>query len=438
MYDDRIDIGNIQSGFDDRGGNQHIDLPADKVIHNSFQFSFLHLSVGKRHISLGNQRLNGSRYICNIIDPVIYIVHLAFPRQLPYDGFPDHLLIIFHYISLDRHTVLRSFLQNTHVPDPHQAHMKRSRNRGCRKREHIHVFLQLLDLFLVGHSKSLLLIHHQKSQILKGHICGKYPVGADHNVNHSLFQIVDGLFLLGAGTKSGQQLYSHRELLHPLHQRIIMLLCQYGGRHQKDHLFPLLHSFKGCPNGDLGFSIAHIPADQPVHDPFAFHVLFGRRNGCKLILGLLKRKHFFKFLLPDGVLPILITVFLLSGCIELHKILCHFSRGLPDPALCFVPFLCSQLIELRPFCICGSIFLNNAQSCCQYIQNSAVPVFDLNIVLRDFFYFDLFNPLVNTQSMIFVNHIIPYFQFIKIIDLPAFVSLFLPLFLFICAKDVAL
>ena len=81
--------------------------------------------------------------------------------------FTDSLLIIFHYICLDWHSVHRRLLQNTHISDSNQTHMQRTWDRRCCERQYIHIFLQLFNLLFMRNSKALLFINDQKTKILK-------------------------------------------------------------------------------------------------------------------------------------------------------------------------------------------------------------------------------------------------------------------------------
>ena len=94
-----------------------------------------------------------------------------------------------------------------------------------------------------------------------------------------------------------------------------MLLCQNGGGHQIDHLFSLLHSLEGGTNGDLGLAVAHISTDQPVHDPMAFHIRLGVRDGIQLILCLFKGEHFLELPLPHRIFSKSIALALLSDSV---------------------------------------------------------------------------------------------------------------------------
>ena len=142
----------------------------------------------------------------------------------------------------------------------------------------------------MGYAKTLFLVYNKKTYILIRYIRRQDSMGSDHNIHKSLFQVLDGLFLLPACPEPGQQINPHRIIFHPLYKGIIMLLGQDRGRNQIHHLLSFLYRLKSCPDGDFRLTIAHIPADQPVHDLGAFHILFGGLNGRKLVFRFLKRE----------------------------------------------------------------------------------------------------------------------------------------------------
>ena len=105
------------------------------------------------------------------------------------------------------------------------------------------------------------------------------------------------------------------------------------------------------------------------------------------------------------------ALLLLSYCIELHQILCHFIDSTLYFGFGLCPFLRSQLIQLRALgSISRSIFLNNIQPGRQNIEITTIPVFYLDIVFYDLIYFYLFNTLIDAQSMILMYNVITYLQ----------------------------
>ena len=140
MDDHSIGIGDIQSCFYNSSRNQDINIAVNKAIHDLFQLMLPHLSVGKGYICLRYQLCDPVGDLLNIIYPVVYIIHLSPSCHFSGDCFSDQFLVIFHHIGLDRHSVHRSFFQYAHIPDPDQAHMKGSGDRGGSQGKNIYVF----------------------------------------------------------------------------------------------------------------------------------------------------------------------------------------------------------------------------------------------------------------------------------------------------------
>lgn len=55
--DDRIGVGNVDAVFDDRGRNQHVELPVDKIHNQLFELFGRHLAVADSHPRPGQSRV---------------------------------------------------------------------------------------------------------------------------------------------------------------------------------------------------------------------------------------------------------------------------------------------------------------------------------------------------------------------------------------------
>ena len=387
--------------------------------------------MGEIHPCLGEQFRQSERHFRDIVHPVIYIIDLPASSEFPAYRLPHGLLVIFHYICLNGHTVHRRFLQNTHIPDPDQTHMKSPGNRSRCEREDVHILFQLLDLFLVGDAEALFLVNDQKPQILIFHIFGQYPVRADHHIHLSFFQIFNGLFLLGRGAEPAQQVHSHGKFLHPLDKGVIDLLGQYGGRHQIHHLPALLYLLKGGAERHLRLAVSHVAAHKAVHDLGALHIPLGIFYGGELVLCLLIGEHFLEFLLPYRIRAADIAFFFLAHGVKLHQFPGDIAHRSLYSCLCFFPFLPAQLIQLRRSVrVRPRVFLQGVQLSGEDIEIAAAPVLDLDIVLDDFIHFHLFDPPVDSQSVPFMYHEIADGKLRKILDAISLICfLFLPGFL---------
>ncbi len=191
--------------------------------------------------------------------------------------------------------------------------MERTGNWRGRQGQYIHIFFQPFYFFFMGNPKPLFFVNNQKAQILKFYILGQHPMGANHHIYQAFFQIVYGFLHFRAGTEPGQQIHTYRKVLHPLQKRVVMLLGQNRSRHQINHLLTFLYCLKRRPQSDLCLPIAHIPTNQPVHNPPAFHIPLCGFYGVQLILGFFVREQLLKFFLPYRVRPIRETVGRMPG-----------------------------------------------------------------------------------------------------------------------------
>ena len=437
MYDHGVYVGDIQSRLDDGGGYQHIDLPGDKVHHDLFQLILFHLPMGIRHRCLRHQCRHRRSDIRYIVNPVVDIKDLSSPSQLPDNGLPDHLLIVLKDIGLYGQTLVRRLLQNAHIPDADQTHMKGTGDGGGSQSQHVHILFEFLDLLLVGYAKTLLLIDDKQPQILEFYILRQHSVGADHNIHQALLQIRDGLLDLPRGAEPGQQLHPHRKVFHSLGKSIVMLLGQNRGGHQIHHLLALLYGLESRPYGNLRLAVPHVSADQPVHDLAALHIRLGVGDGRQLILRLLKGEHLFKLPLPHRILAVLVPCSLLPQGIEFHQVPRHLVHGCAHLGLGAVPFFGAQLIQFRLAALRRRVLLDHVQTGGQHIEIAAVTVLDLHVVLDDFFYLHLFYAPVDAQAVGLVYHIVAHLKFLKIMDLLALIQFLFLLFLF-RAKNIRL
>ena len=158
MNDHRIGIGDIKSRLNNGGRNKDVDLTVDEVHHDVLELTFVHLAVRKGDLGFRYQLLYPGCPLGNVPHAVINIVDLSSPRELAADRLPDHLLVIFHDIGLDRDTLLGRLLEDRHIPDPDKAHVECPGDRCRGKREDVDVLPQVLYFLLVGNAEALLLV----------------------------------------------------------------------------------------------------------------------------------------------------------------------------------------------------------------------------------------------------------------------------------------
>ena len=139
----------------------------------------------------------------------------------------------------------------------------------------------------------------------------------------------------------------------------------------------------------------------------ALHISLCGLNCKNLILSLIKREKLLKLSLPYRILTEGISVLLLTLGIQLHQISCDLLYRTSDPILCSVPFLTAKLVELWFSGILSGIFLYHVKLGSKNIEIGAALILYLDVVLYLFVHLKLFNSAVNTESVVFMHHIVP-------------------------------
>ena len=112
-----------------------------------------------------------------------------------------------------------------------------------------------------------------------------------------------------------------------------MLLHQQSRWHQHRNLLTVLHRLKSRPNGNLGFSVTHIAADQPIHRDFALHINFHFINARELIGGFDISECIFELALPRSVGPEGVALGRLAGSVEADQLTRYLLNRLAGPTL---------------------------------------------------------------------------------------------------------
>ena len=98
-------------------------------------------------------------------------------------------------------------------------------------------------------------------------------------------------------------LRKRRKVLEPLREIVVVLLREYGGRHEEDDLIALLHHLKGRAERNFGLAVAHVAANQAVHDSSLFEVRLDIRNRLQLVPGLRVGEELLELGLPHRIRP---------------------------------------------------------------------------------------------------------------------------------------
>ncbi len=126
-------------------------------------------------------------------------------------------------------------MDQAHVPDPGQRHVQSSRNGGSCQSQYIDGRSELLEAFLVNHSKPLFLIDDHQSEIFEFDVLGEQPVGTHHDIRGTRADRIDGALLLLRGPESRERIDADRKGSEAFHERLVVLCRENrGGTKHRD------------------------------------------------------------------------------------------------------------------------------------------------------------------------------------------------------------
>ena len=197
VNDQRICIGNIQTGFHDGRAHQHVKIVVPEINDDAFQLMFVELSMSDPNSRLGNKLLNMCCDRRNRIHSVVHVENLPIAQEFPANRRTDLRIGVGTHKGKNGLSFLGRSLKNRHFTNTRNRHLQSSGNRRCRHRENINIRAQRLERFLVFNAKTLFLINDDQTQVLESNGTAEQRVGTNHQVHSSRGQaFLDFLCLL--------------------------------------------------------------------------------------------------------------------------------------------------------------------------------------------------------------------------------------------------
>ncbi len=134
------------------------------------------------------------------------------------------------------------------------------------------------------------------------------------------------------------------------------------------------------PQRHFGLAVAHVAAQQPVHDAGTFHVGFDFFDGRQLIGGFLPGKFFLKLTLPVGVGPVGVADGGLPPGVEPDEVLGHVSDAAAHPGAGLGPFPAAQPRKAGRAFVPADVLLHPIHLLGGHVQDVVVPVADFEVI----------------------------------------------------------
>ena len=205
---------------------------------------------------------------------------------------------MFEHVGLDGLSVHRRLLEHAHIAQTAHRHIQCTGDWRSRECEHVHVFDELLEALLLLNTEALFLVDDRKPKVAELDVLLNEPVCADDHIDLAALQPLEDFLLLLCGAEAREQLYADRIAFKALANSLIVLPRQNGGGAEEGALLAVRHALECRAQGDLGFSEAHVAAEQSVHRRGALHIALDLARAGELIGRFLIFKLGFKVALP--------------------------------------------------------------------------------------------------------------------------------------------
>ncbi len=221
--------------------------------------------------------------------------------QLAHHAVADQFVVEARDAGFDRQAIFRRRFQVRNVAQAQQRHVQRARNRRGGHGEHVDRGAQGFEPLFHFDAEALLLVDDQQAQVVKVDVGLRQPMRADDDIDRAVDQTGDRFALLLIGGEAAEHFDPEGELGHALGERAAMLFGQNRGGHQHSDLMAGIDRFEGGADGQLGFAVADVAAQQAIHRARLAHVVLDGGDGGQLIGRFLIRERGVEFALPFGV-----------------------------------------------------------------------------------------------------------------------------------------
>ena len=186
-----------------------------------------------------------------------------------------------------------------------------------------------------------------------------------------------------------------------------MLPRQQGGGGKDGALLAAHDALEGRPEGDFGLADADVAAEQAVHGPAFFHVLFDLGGGVELVVRLVVLEAGFKVALPVAVGGKGVAHGLSPSGIKLDQLLRHFLGGLFHLGAGALPLGAAQLGQLHLFLVAGGgVAAQQVQLGDGHIEHVRAGILDLEVILYRALYLKALDARIHTDAVALMHHIV--------------------------------
>ena len=178
-----------------------------------------------------------------------------------------------------------------------------------------------------------------------------------------------------------------------------MLLHQNGRRREDGNLFAVQHGLECGPQGDFGFAVANVSAQQAVHIARAFHIGENLLHALLLVRGQLVGEHILKFALPRRFVAESKSRCSLARRVKFGQVEGEFLQPGLHFALLPFPLSAAQTVQFRGAVLRADKLLHAVKLVGGDVEFIVAQIPDQQIIPRDALGVQLDHAVENTYAM---------------------------------------
>ncbi len=310
------------------------------------------------------------------LDVVVQVVHLATAQQFAQQRLFDRAVVLLHDEGAHRQASRRGRGDDRQVAHAGHGHVQGPRDRRGGQGEDVHLAAQGLELLLLAHAETVLLVDDHQAQVLEGDVVLQQLVGADEDVDLAFGQARGGGRDFLGRLEAAHHLDRHRPVGETVAEAVVVLLGEQGGGHQHGHLAPAVHGDERCAHGHFGLAEADVATDQAVHRLAGEHVQAHRLDGVLLVGGLLEREAGAEGRVVGRRVGEGMALARRTSGIDVEQLGGHVAHLLGGLALGFLPGLRAQAVQRRQGIVAAGVAGDQVQVGHRHVQLGVLGVFE--------------------------------------------------------------
>lgn len=194
--EDSIGFGDVESAFDDRCGDEDIEVACHEGDHDLFEFVFRELSVGDADGGFGDDSLELIGEGFDVVDLVVDEVDLTTAVEFAHDGGADQLIVHTTDAGFDPLSVVGGGGEVRDVAYADQGEVKRTGDGGGAEGKDIDFEAEFFEALFGIDAESLFFVDDEETEVVEFDVLLDDAVGTDDEIDGSRFEAFESSILL--------------------------------------------------------------------------------------------------------------------------------------------------------------------------------------------------------------------------------------------------